>query len=431
MDDLHATSETLAGNARRLISDICGVAWTRLPGSKGERDAQAFMKDIFSKTGADAVEVQDFKLHARFFRWWPVISIVFFWASIVLYLVSPLLALIAAILAFLNLGMKILSFDFLDVLFKNEPSSNVIGKLVLPGGKQPDKLVIVGGHIDSNYEYPIGSKLGTKLVYVFIFAAVVMVLMLAGIAGKLAFHVAGGLPVIDTGAGMLQPFVSPAWFDVPFYIVLVLSPLLSYVGIRMVSSNPVPGANDNLSGIGVTVALLDHFHRKEHRPVNTEIWFVSFGSEEGGMKGSKHMSKTVQDALRSGKGDLPASTVWVVNFDSVASNGPMLIATKEPIYRCTYLPDVYTAMARSAEKAGVPHVVKALAAGSDSAPFGRRGIPATGIVGMGEDGHSPKNWHSLEDTPENMRMEGILHSIKLGIQFIADVDATTGNPRIR
>ena len=92
------------------------------------------------------------------------------------------------------------------------------------------------------------------------------------------------------------------------------------------------------------------------------------------------------------------------------------------------MPDVYTQMAASAGKAGVKVVVKSLAAGTDSAPFGRLGIPATGIVGMGE-GYSPANWHSMTDTPENIEGAGIENCVKMGIQFIDDVDRALGGEK--
>jgi len=167
--------------------------------------------------------------------------------------------------------------------------------------------------------------------------------------------------------------------------------------------------------------LLERFAKPKERPRNVELWLVSFGSEEGGMKGSKYMSKLAREALAAGK--LGAPSMWVVNFDSIAAKGPMLVATKEPLYRCTYVPEVYTQMEASARKAGVDVIVKSLAAGTDSAPFGRAGIPATGIVCMGK-GHSPANWHSLDDTPANIEPAGIEHCVKLGVQFIRDVDAS-------
>ncbi|MHA1849425.1 MAG: M28 family peptidase, partial [Promethearchaeota archaeon] len=147
--------------------------------------------------------------------------------------------------------------------------------------------------------------------------------------------------------------------------------------------------------------------------------FVSFGSEEGGMKGSKYFAKQIKNKILNEKNE--NVEYWVVNFDSIASKGPLLIATSEPLYRCKYLPDVYRMLEKSAKKASVNVEIKTLMAGTDSAPFGRLSIPATGIVCMG-DGTAPTNWHSIDDTPENLEPEGIINSIKLGIQFIIDLD---------
>ncbi len=412
--------EATAGAAgKRLIEEICGVAWTRLPGSEGEKRAQALIRDKMKALGADSVEVQEYTAHPAFFRWWPVISILLFYASLFAYHVFPLVALAAAALAVANVLLKLFSYEFLDVLFKRKPSSNVVARVAPRDGRPPNRVVIVGGHADSNYEYPIGSRFGTKLIPLLIpvFGA-----MAAGVivsAVKFGTALADDGFVAGFGAAAWRAFTVPNWLDVLYFVIVGTLPYASWIGFRMISSNPVPGANDNLSGVAVALLLLERFAKAEWRPRNVELRFVSFGSEEGGMKGSKHMSRLVREALDGGK--LGAPSAWVVNFDSIASKGPMLIASKEPLYRCTYVPEVYTQMEASAKKADVDVIVKSLAAGTDSAPFGRAGIPATGIVCMGE-GHSPTNWHSIADTPENIEEIGIEHCVKLGAQFIRDVD---------
>ncbi|MEX2683648.1 MAG: M28 family metallopeptidase [Candidatus Sigynarchaeota archaeon] len=413
-------NEITAGSAgKKLIEEICGVAWTRLPGSDGEKRAQAFIGEKMKALGADTVEIQTFTVHAGFFRWWPVISIVLFYASMVLYHVFPIGSLVAAVLAIANVFLKLFSYEFLDVLFKAKLSSNAVARVAPRDGRPPKRILLIGGHADSNYEYPIGSRFGTKLIPLLIpvFVSMVAGALVAGIKAGTSLANDGFIAGLDAAAW--RAFTSPGWLDVLYFIVLGTVPYASWMGFGMVSSKPVPGANDNLSGVAVALLLLERFAKPDQRPRNVELWFVSFGSEEGGMKGSKHAARLVRDALDAGK--LGAPSVWVVNFDSIAAKGPMLVATKEPLYRCTYIPDVYTQMEASAKKAGVDVVVKSLAAGTDSAPFGRLGIPATGIVCMGE-GHSPANWHSLDDTPENIEPAGIEHCVKLGAQFIRDVD---------
>ncbi|MBN2151816.1 MAG: M20/M25/M40 family metallo-hydrolase [Candidatus Lokiarchaeota archaeon] len=418
-----ANDATAGAAGKRLIEEVCGVAWTRLPGSDGEKRAQAFISEKMRVLGADSVENQDFTVHAGFFRWWPVISIVLFYASLAMYHVFPLGSLVAAALAIANVFSKLFSYEFLDVLFKAKPSSNAVARVSPRDGRPPKRILVIGGHADSNYEYPIGSRFGTKLIPLLIpvFASMVAGALVSAIRFGMALATDGFVAGVDAAAW--RAFTAPGWLDVLYFVVLGMVPYDSWIGFRMISSNPVPGANDNLSGVAVTLLLLERFARPEQRPRNVELWFVSFGSEEGGMKGSKHAAKLVREALASGK--LGAPSAWVVNFDSIAAKGPMLVARKEPLYRCTYVPEVYTQMEASAKKAGVDVVVKSLAAGTDSAPFGRAGIPATGIVCMGE-GHSPANWHSLDDTPENIEPAGIEHCVRLGAQFIRDVDESLG-----
>nr|MDO8109038.1 M20/M25/M40 family metallo-hydrolase [Candidatus Sigynarchaeota archaeon] len=414
-----ASDATAGAAGKNLITEICKVAWTRLPGSDGEKRAQAFIQDKMKALGAATVEVQQYMAHSAFFRWWPVISILLFYLSLVMYHVFPLISLITAMLAISNVLLKLFSYEFLDVLFKKKPSSNVVGKVAPRDGHPPKRIVIIGGHADSNYEYPIGSRFGTKLIPLLIpvFVSMAVGVLVSAIKFITALVVDGFILGFDAVAW--RTFTAPGWLDFIYLVILATVPYASWIGFRMISSNPVPGANDNLSGIAVTLLLLERFANPERRPKNIELWFVSFGSEEGGMKGSKHMARLVREAL--GKGNLGAPSAWIVNFDSIATRGPMVVANKEPLYRCTYLPEVYTQIEASAKKVGVDVIVKSLAAGTDSAPFGRAGIPATGIVGMGE-GYSPANWHSLADTPENIEEAGIENCVKFGAQFIRDVD---------
>ena len=228
---------------------------------------------------------------------------------------------------------------------------------------------------------------------------------------------------IATLADAGRVFTNPDW---AFILMLFPIPFFIYVGTHMVANNPVPGANDNLSGIAVAVETLKYFAQPAHRLRNVELWAVCFGSEEGGMMGSKTMAADTLKAIQTGI--LPAESIWVVNFDSIGANGPLLIATKEPMYRVkAHHPDVYNQLVKSAIHAGVPYKLKSLSAGTDSAPFSRLGIPACGIVCMG-DGHSPANWHSPDDTPDNVDVRGLVNSLKLSLQFLQDVDQSlSGN----
>jgi acetylornithine deacetylase/succinyl-diaminopimelate desuccinylase-like protein len=259
--------------------------------------------------------------------------------------------------------------------------------------------------------------LGTGLVKIAVPIVILMgVWILITLVKTILFAIAGKVMVASLAEAALV-LTRPDW---AFIIILCCLPYAIWVGFNMVVNEPVPGANDNLSGVAVAFETLKYFAKPENRLENVELWAIAFGSEEGGMLGSKTMANDVKKALEDKT--FPAESVWIVSFDSIGAKGPLQIATKEPLYRVkSHSPDVYNQLAASAKTAGVAHYLKSLTAGTDSAPFSRLGIPAVGIVAMG-DGKHPANWHSPEDIPEKCDVEGIINSIKMSIQFVRDVD---------
>jgi hypothetical protein len=419
VQNLDQISEKLAEQGRKFIFEICDVAYTRLPGSDNEEKAQTFLEKKMKEFGADDVHREFFSVYSKFFLWWARIPLISFIISFVFYFPLPLFSAIIGAIGVLNVVLKVFSFQVFDIFFKKNKSSNVIAKLKTPSFKgnmnskgtstKSKAILILGGHSDSNYEYPILKSRGVSAVKVFVIIGSYAAVFILGNLIRFIIHMRNGEFLLVN-----QPV---DWF---FIILVIFSPLIWWFGLRMIVNHPVPGANDNLSGIVVATEVLKYFtSHPDQRPKNVEIWFVCFGSEEGGMMGSKDLSKKVKNQLDNGT--FPAEKVWVVNFDSIGANGPLYIATKEPMYRATYLPDVPEQLVNSAKIAGVDFISKSLTAGTDSAPFGRLGIPAAGIVCFG-DGNNPPNWHSLSDTPENVDVRGIRNSIKLALQFIHDID---------
>lgn len=402
--------ERLGKEGLQLIFDICEVAKFRLPGSEGEKKAQDFIKEKMKEFGADEIDENKFITHAKFFKYWPKLSLVFFLISLLTFHFSPLITILLILLMLVNIGLKLFSFTFLDVLFKKKTSSNVIAKLKSTSSGKPKRIIIIGGHIDSTYEFPLGRKYGKGMIkfYIFVFIAAFIWLLINFI--KLIYGLVVGIPLIDL-SGNLD-------FNWYYIMVLILTPFVIWIAWNVVSTRPVQGANDNLSGIAVTTGVLKYFSRQKLK--NIELWAISFGSEEGGMAGSKALSKIVKQQLDDDT--FPSESLWVVNFDSIAEDAPLIIATGEPLYRVKqYDMEVVNAMKKAADKVGVKALVKKIDGGTDSAPFARLGISGMGIIAAKESG-VPKNWHCREDTPEGCEVEGITNSIKTAIQFLKDID---------
>ncbi|MFO8017531.1 MAG: M28 family peptidase [Promethearchaeia archaeon] len=415
--NLQELSKQLGKEAHQLIFDICEVAKYRLPGSEGEKKAQDFLVKKMKELGADEVEMKECYTYAKFFKYWPKLSLAFFFLSLIMFHFSPLLTIFLILLMLGNIILKLFSYTFLDVLFKKEKSRNIIGKVKQNQTQDPSlpkRIMIIGGHIDNNYEFPLGRKYGKKMIYFYVFVFVAAALWLLISFYQLIMDILNGLPLIS--------FVPTFNFEWYYLLILALTPFIIWIAWNVVSTRPVPGANDNLSGISVTLKVLDYF--AEHPLENMVLWSVAFGAEEAGMAGSKALSKDVKEQIDNGT--FPAESLWVVNFDSVGSDDPLIIAKKEPMYRATHDPKVYNQLAESAKKAKVDYKLKNIDAGTDSAPFSRLGIPSVGVIAAGSDG-IPKNWHSREDLPQNCDTVGLTDTIRCAIQFLKDVDKNLSN----
>jgi len=411
--ELHEISEQLGAEGHQLIYDICEVAKYRLPGSEGERKGQEFLQKKMKEYGADEIEIVNFYTRAKFFKWWPRLSLFFFILSLIVFHYSPLITILLIVLMLVNVGLKLFSYSFLDVLFRKHASSNVIGKLKAKNmgeSGNPKRIIIIGGHTDSTYEFPLGRKYGMNMIYFYLFVLICAFIWLLIAIIIFIINCFNGIPIIN-----INPTITFEWY---YVLILILTPIIIWIVWNIVSFRPVPGANDNLSGIAVATAVLKYF--ASNRLENVELWAVAFGSEEGGMAGSKALSKILKEQMNNGT--FPADSLWVLNYDSIASDGPLTIATAEPMYRVkSHDPIVYNQLAKSAKKVGVDYILKKIDAGTDSAPFSRLGIPSVGIICGGADG-IPQNWHTREDTPENCDVKGIIHSIQSAIQFILDIN---------
>ncbi|MHA1819025.1 MAG: M28 family peptidase [Promethearchaeota archaeon] len=433
--DLEKISSKLTKDAYKFIEDICNYTWTRLPGSANENKAQDYIKEKYRAFGFQEISELKFGVHSKYFLWWPRLSVIFYILSLLFYFPIPLISFIFALASILNIIFKVFSFIVFDIFFKKHPSKNVVGKIKAINGP-PKRLLIIGGHIDSNYVYPLGEKYGVKG---FLFVIPAALFMLISIIGSLIHFIVffikyHAYTIFSLENSLKMTELSILSKDIPFILSLIGVFYVVWIGFKMITNKASPGANDNLSGLSVVSIVSKYLiGHPEIYPKNLEIWCMSFGSEEGGMMGSKTMAKIVKKEIDSFNSSaeqttgensglyIPTSDIWVINFDSIAANGPLLIATAEPMYRVKYVPVVYNALSKSAERSGVPYICRSLAAGTDSSPFGRKNIPATGIVNMG-DGTKPPNWHSLKDTPQNLEKIGIKNSIKLLLQFILDLD---------
>ena len=171
-------------------------------------------------------------------------------------------------------------------------------------------------------------------------------------------------------------------------------------------SPTVPGANDNLSGVAVLVALAELL--REQPVPGVRVLLVSCGAEE-----------TLQDGIRAfmaRHGDeLPRGSTYVLNYDTVGSPHLAMIEAEGPVWMERYPGAPFRDLvAQCATRCGVA-IERGLRAraSSDSVITARAGHPTATLVSL-TDWRAPANYHLPSDVPENLDYATIADAARVG-----------------
>jgi hypothetical protein len=156
----------------------------------------------------------------------------------------------------------------------------------------------------------------------------------------------------------------------------------------------VPGANDNLSGVAVLVALAE---RLSECPIpGVRVLLVSCGAEE-----------TLQDGIRAfvsrHRHELDPQRTWFVNLDTVGSPHLIMLEGEGPVWMEDYAgPWLRDLLAAQAQRLGISLERGFRARSStDSVIPSRAGYPIATLLSM-TDWRSPANYHLPSDVPANL-----------------------------
>ena len=255
------------------ITHICTKFEKRGPGSRGEQQACEYAAEQMKEYGCDRVYVEEFKENPGSFFGWINFTITFCFLAFISYFFVPALSLA---FIFLGLAICVLQFGFykkiVDKFFKEKIGHNATG-FKKPTG-EVKRRIIFNGHPDAAWEWPfkykftyLGFDIHMMLCFLGAFYMIgISIAKLAGINDALA---------LKLGLGALA-FV-PFWFGLYF----------------MWNRNKiVDGANDNLSGCYIGMAILKALHDEgiefENKLIPTEIT----------LQGVKYLDGKTSDGFR-------------------------------------------------------------------------------------------------------------------------------------
>jgi hypothetical protein len=320
------------------------------------------------------------------------------WATSIAALVFSILAPALFILEF------ILSYELIDPLFPKKSSINVIGRLRKTGTTNVKRLLILSGHHDSAPENTWLRFLGYGFFFLSATYFIGLVTMVVMSIIQLAGLILGNAEIVRTGTLGWLLLVYPV---VPSII------FAAFATRGKKNGGNVPGAMDNLSACALAAAMCRFMVKNPaYIPADTEIRFITFGSEEVGLRGSRRYVERHLDELKR----LDAR---VLNYEMVV-HPEMAILTSEVHGTVKNSPEMVNSVVAAAERAGVPYRVQPafLGTASDAGTFSRAGLKATTLNPFKFPQQLVAFYHQKWDTPEVLTIEPLLNVLKLTFEWV-------------
>lgn len=401
-----------------LIKRICTEVGPGIPASSQERArANVIKEELASHLGTGQVAMEEFSLAPGAFLGALPLSALLLLAAVLLNIsiqqytgISTWITTIGAFIFSLG-AILVFVFEFIqyreliDPLFIKGQSVNVIGTLRKPEATKVKRLLIISGHHDSAPENIWLRYLGIGMIFLSViwFIALITVLIMSLIQ----------LTGVITGNADITRFGTMGWVVLTFLITPALIYALFFTRHEK-NGGSVPGAVDNLSACALAVTICRFLVRNPDLiPDEMEIRFITFGSEEAGLRGSRRYVECHLDELKN-------LDTRVLNIE-MAAHPEIAILTTDVNNSVKNSPEMIKSVADAAERAGVPHVVKPYppgSGGSDAGSFTQAGIKALTLLPFKMPEQMVAFYHQKWDSPEVLSVEPLLNVLKLALEWV-------------
>lgn len=396
--------------AKYMIDEITYIIKNfekRAPGSKGEKQACEYMADVLKKDcGCEKAEVESFEENPGSFYGWIYFTFTLIFAAIVsLFVFNPI---VSAVFIALGFFIAFMQFGFykkmMDGFFPKKTGHNVTAVKKCSG--EVKRRIIFNGHPDAAWEWPVNYKLGgvgfeAHAIISAVGALYYLVLSIISIAQN-----GVGLTVLDASSPLCKAALWGLLF-VPFMIGMYF---------MWNKKRVVDGANDNLSGCYMGIAILKALHDEGIELENTEIGVVLTGSEEAGLRGSKAWCE-------KHKGEFDDVPTFIYSYDTIHDPKQLMTNYRDLNGTVKADKDVSDLFMECADELGIfckKGWVPPLGGATDSAAFAQAGFRATGITGLN---HKLEDYyHTRRDTYDNMDAEGLANCYAISVKVLEKFD---------
>ncbi len=379
------------------ITHICTKFEKRGPGDYGEQQACEYAAEQMKEYGCDNVYVEGFKENPNAFLGWIYFTITCCFLALISYFFVPILSIVFIVF---GLTLCVLQFGLykktVDRFFKEKIGHNAAG-FKKPTG-EVKRRIIFNGHPDASWEWPFKYKftyLGFDIHMIVCFIGAfytlgIAIASVAGISSELATK-------LGLGALVFTPF----WFALYW---------------MWNEKRIVDGANDNLSGCYMGMAILKLLKDEGIEFENTEIGVVFSGSEEAGLRGAKAWCEAHANEFN----DVPT---FVYSYDTITQPEYLQVNYRDLNGTVKVDKDVSDLFYEACEELKIPcgkGMVPPLGGATDSAAFAQAGMRSTGITALN---HAlPDFYHTRLDTPDALNKECLADCFAASVKVLEMFD---------
>ncbi|NCA93414.1 M20/M25/M40 family metallo-hydrolase, partial [bacterium] len=220
--------------------------------------------------------------------------------------------------------------------------------------------------------------------------------------------------------GFAPTIISPASNPGLFYtgiVALLFVPFLIGMYFMWDEKTTVDGANDNLSGCYMGIAILKALKDEGIELEHTEVGVILSGSEEAGLRGAKAWCE-------QHKGEFDDVPTWIFSYDTIHDSKFLMVnyrdlngTVKSDKEVGDMFYDTATEMNIKCNKGMVPPFGGA----TDSAAFAQAGMKSTGITALN---HVLEDYyHTLRDTADNMDEGCLADCFAISVKCLEKFDA--------
>ncbi len=408
--DLSKIIDQKQKTAKYMVKEITKVIKTcgkRDPGSEGEKKSCEYMAKVLRKDcGCEDVKVEGFEVAPRAFYGWIYFTITFVLLAMLAFFFVPIVS-IPLILA--GFAIVLIQFGFykklLDPIFKKKTSHNVTAIKKCTG--ETKRRIIFNGHPDATWEWPVNYALGGVG---FEGHAIIVVV------GALFYLALSIVYIVKYGIGFSVPSLDEPLIKAGLW-GLIFVPFT--VGLYFMENynRVVDGANDNLTGCYMGIAVLKALKDEGIELENTEVGVILTGSEEIGLRGAKAWCE-------AHKGEFQDVPTFILSFDTI--NDPKYLMSNYRDLNGTVKSDkdVADLFYEAAQEVGVPCKkgwIPPLGGAVDAAGFSQGGFRAAGVTGLNHK--LERYYHTRLDSYDNMNEEGIANCFAATVKALEMFDA--------